>query len=72
MNGTGSSTICVGTRIGFDGGLWEVAEMTATGVVLRDALGGVRQVSISPPARQPRDPPAGRRSRAACPSRSRH
>ena len=32
-----SSTITIGTRISFDGGLWEVAEMTAAGVVLRDA-----------------------------------
>jgi hypothetical protein len=47
MNGTGRSTITAGTRMCFDGGLWEVAEMTAAAVVLRDALGGVRQVGIS-------------------------
>jgi transposase InsO family protein len=46
MNDTLSRTITVGTRICFDGRLWEVAEMTATGVVLRDALGGLRQASI--------------------------
>jgi transposase InsO family protein len=42
-----SSTITIGTRISFDGGLWEVAEMSATGMVLRDALGSLRQVSLS-------------------------
>ncbi|MGH3410308.1 MAG: hypothetical protein ACRDRJ_48600, partial [Streptosporangiaceae bacterium] len=47
MNDTRSTTITVGTRICFDGRLWEVAEMTAAGVVLRDALGGLRQASIS-------------------------
>jgi transposase InsO family protein len=47
MNGVPAGVISVGTRLSFDGGLWEVAEMTATGVVLRDALGGLRQASIS-------------------------
>jgi len=47
MNGTTGGTITVGTRLSFDGGLWEVTELTATAVVLRDALGGLRQVSIS-------------------------
>jgi hypothetical protein len=42
-----SRTTTIGTRIGFDGRLWEVAEMTGAGVVLRDALGGLRQASIS-------------------------
>jgi hypothetical protein len=47
MNGTTGGTITVGTRLSFDRGLWEVTELTATAVVLRDALGGLRQVSIS-------------------------
>ena len=47
MNGVPDGIITAGTRLCFDGGLWEVAEMTATGVVLRDALGGLRQASIS-------------------------
>jgi hypothetical protein len=47
MNGTPGGTITVGTRLFFDGGLWEVTELTATAVVLRDALGGLRQASIS-------------------------
>ena len=38
MNGTTGGTITVGTRLSFDGGLWEVTELTATAVVLRDAL----------------------------------
>jgi hypothetical protein len=37
----------IGTRLFFDGGLWEVTELTATAVVMRDALGGLRQASIS-------------------------
>jgi hypothetical protein len=47
MNGTPGGTITVGTRLSFDGGLWEVTELAATAVVLRDALGGLRQASIS-------------------------
>jgi Mu transposase, C-terminal len=46
MNDVPGSVIAVGTRLFFDGGLWEVAEMTATGLVLRDALGSLRQVGI--------------------------
>jgi hypothetical protein len=47
MNDVPAGIIAIGTRLRFDGGLWEVAEMTATGVVLRDALGGLRQAGIS-------------------------
>ncbi len=47
MNGTPGGTITIGTRLFFDGGLWEVTELTATAVVMRDALGGLRQASIS-------------------------
>ncbi len=47
MNGTPGGTITVGTRLCFDGGLWEVTELTASAVVLRDALGGLQQASIS-------------------------
>lgn len=46
MNGAGG-TIAVGTRLFSDGGLWEVTELAVTAVVLRDALGGLRQASIS-------------------------
>ena len=47
MNDVPGSIVAVGTRLCFDGGLWEVAEMTAAGVVLRDALGRLRQAGIS-------------------------
>jgi hypothetical protein len=47
MNDTPAGIITVGTRLRFDGGLWEVAEMTATGVVLHDVLGRLRQAGIS-------------------------
>jgi hypothetical protein len=47
MNGTPGGTITVGTRLCSDGGLWEVTELTASAVVLRDAPGGLRQASIS-------------------------
>jgi hypothetical protein len=47
MNGTPGGIITVGTRLRFDGGLWEVTELTASAVVLCDALGGLRQASIS-------------------------
>jgi transposase len=47
MNSTPGGIITVGTRLRFDGGLWEVTELTASAVVLRDALGGLRQASIS-------------------------
>ena len=39
MNSTSGGTITVAPRLSFDGGLWEVTELTATVVVLRDALG---------------------------------
>ncbi len=47
MNDVPAGIIAIGTRLRFDGGLWEVAELTATAVVLRDALGGLRQAGIS-------------------------
>jgi transposase InsO family protein len=47
MNDVPAGVITIGTRLCSDGGIWEVAEMTATGVVLRDALGGLRQAGIS-------------------------
>ena len=47
MNSTPGGTITVGTRLCSDGGLWEVTELTATAVVMRDALGGLRQASVS-------------------------
>ena len=43
MNSTAGGIIAVGTRLFFDGGLWEVTELAAGAVVLRDALGGLRQ-----------------------------
>jgi transposase InsO family protein len=45
--------MAVGTRICSDGRLWEVAEITAGTVVLRDALGGIRQAGISHLPAQP-------------------
>jgi transposase InsO family protein len=63
MNDVPAGIIAIGTRLRFDGGLWEVAEMTATGVVLRDALGGLRQAGIShllaDPSARLLDVPAG-------------
>jgi hypothetical protein len=38
MNDVPAGIITIGTRLCSDGGIWEVAEITATGVVLRDAL----------------------------------
>ena len=46
MDASPGGTLTVGTRLFFDGGLWEVAEMTAMAVVMRNALGGLRQASI--------------------------
>ena len=37
MSSAPGGTITVGTRLCFDGGLWEVTELTATAVVLRDS-----------------------------------
>ena len=63
MNDVPAGIIAIGTRLCFDGGLWEVAEVTATGVVLRDALGGLRQAGIShllaDPSARLLDVPAG-------------
>jgi len=50
---TGRGIIAVGTRICSDGRLWEVAEITAGTVVLRDALGGIQQAGISHLLAQP-------------------
>jgi transposase InsO family protein len=47
MNDVPAGIITIGTRLCSDGGIWEVAEITATGVVLRDALGGLRQAGTS-------------------------
>ena len=46
MNHVPAGIITIGTRLCSDGGIWEVAEITATGVVLRDALGDLRQADI--------------------------
>ena len=63
MNSTAGGIIAVGTRLFFDGGLWEVTELAATAVVLRDALGGLRQAGIShllaDPSTRLLDVPAG-------------
>jgi hypothetical protein len=70
MNDVPASIITIGTRLCSDGGIWEVAQITATGVVLRDALGGLRQAGIShllagPSTRlldtAPAEPPPARR-----------
>jgi transposase InsO family protein len=53
VNDAGRGIIAVGTRICSNGRLWEVAEITAGAVVLRDALGGVRQAGISHLLTQP-------------------
>ena len=64
-----SGTLAVGTRVCFDGSLWEVAEMTAMGVVLRNVLGGLRQVSIghllADPGTRLMDAAAGQQAAAA-------
>src|SRR3984957_11533266 len=84
MNGTPGGTITVGTRLFFDGGLWEVTELTATAVVMHDALGGLRQASISglladpatrlldaaPAETAPAGPPVGRAPRRPRPRRA--
>jgi hypothetical protein len=40
MTGGTRAVITVGTRLACDGGLWEVAEMSGEGLLLRDALAG--------------------------------
>jgi transposase InsO family protein len=46
MNDVPGSVITVRTRLCSDGGIREVAEMTSTGLVLRDALGSLRQAGV--------------------------
>jgi transposase InsO family protein len=46
MSSSLRGTIAVGTRLSYDGQTWEVAEVSGTGVVLRDALGGIRQAGL--------------------------
>lgn len=46
MNGSLRGTVAVGTRLWYDGQAWEVAEISGAGVVLRDALGGIRQAGM--------------------------
>ena len=71
MNDVPGCIVTVGTRLCFDGGLWEVAEMTAAGVVSR-CPGRPAAGRHQPPARRPGYPPAGHCSRAACPCRAGH
>jgi transposase InsO family protein len=63
MTGGTRAVITVGTRLACDGGLWEVAEMSGEGLLLRDALGGVRRVSaghlLSQPGTRLLDDPGG-------------
>jgi hypothetical protein len=63
MNDVPAGIITIGTRLCSDGGIWEVAEITAMGVVLRDALGGLRQAGVShlfaDPSTRLLDVPAG-------------
>ena len=40
------AVIAVGVRIGFDGALWQVAELDAPSVLLRDGLGRHRRVAL--------------------------
>ena len=44
MTGGPRSVITVGTRLAYDGGLWEVAEISGEGLLIRDAAGGIRRV----------------------------
>jgi len=44
VTGRAHVTIARGTRLAFDGGLWEVADLGGEGVLLRDALGEARRV----------------------------
>jgi hypothetical protein len=71
MNDVPAGVITIGTRLCSDGGIWEVAEMTATGVVMRDALGGLRQVGISHLLADPRPACwASRPGSSPCPRRA--
>jgi hypothetical protein len=71
MNDVPAGIITIGTRLCSDGGIWEVAEITAMGVVLRDALGGLRQAGVShlfaDPSTRLLDVPAGS---SPCPRRA--
>lgn len=40
------AALTAGTRLCYDGQLWEVAELAVPNVLLRDAAGGIRQVGI--------------------------
>jgi hypothetical protein len=63
VSSTAGGIITVGTRLFFDGGLWEVTELAGAAVVLRDALGGLRQAGVShllaDPSTRLLDVPAG-------------
>lgn len=63
MTGIARVTVRRGTRVAFDGGLWEVAELDGEGVLLRSALGQVRRESIghllSQPGTRVLDAPGG-------------
>lgn len=47
------TVIAIGVRLSYDGGLWQVAELDAPNVLLRDAHGGLRQVDIGHLLSQP-------------------
>jgi transposase InsO family protein len=47
------TVIAVGVRLGYDGSLWEVAELEAPRVLLRSATGGLRQVDVGHLLAQP-------------------
>jgi transposase InsO family protein len=63
MTGTAGAAIRRGTRVAFDGGLWEVTELNGEGVLLRSALGQVRREDIghllSQPGTRVLDAPGG-------------
>ncbi len=44
MTGGNSGTLARGTRLASDSGLWEVAEISGDGLLLRDALGRTRRM----------------------------
>ena len=56
MNDVPGGIIAIGTRLCSEGGIWEVAEITPTGVVLRDGAAWGRPASVT--CSQPLDPPA--------------
>jgi hypothetical protein len=61
VTGGGQVGLAVGTRLTYDGRVWEVAEVSPPHLLLADALGGLRQVGLGHLLAHPGTRAAGRR-----------